>query len=102
VAALDTVLTDELKLEGLAREIVSRVQRLRRDAGYEMADRIQLWVDGGPQVREAAAVHRGYISEETLAVSLDAGAADGADMSQETDLDGVTARIAVKRVSTGS
>jgi len=102
VAALDAVLTDELKQEGLAREIVSRVQRMRREAGYEVADRIHLWVDGAPAVREAVAVHRGYISEETLAVSLDVGAADSADLSQDADLDGVAARIAVKRVSPSS
>jgi len=102
VAALDAALTDELRLEGLAREVVSRVQRLRRDAGYQVTDRIQLWVDGDARVRQAAAEHRGYISEETLAVSLVVGAAESADAAQDADLDGVAARIAVKRVSTGS
>jgi isoleucyl-tRNA synthetase len=102
VAALDTVLTDALKQEGLAREIVSRVQRLRRDAGYEVTDRIHLWVDGGQPVGEALAVHRGYISKETLAVSLDVGPAGSADVTQDADLDGVAVRMAVKRVSTSS
>jgi isoleucyl-tRNA synthetase len=96
VAALDPVLTDELRAEGLAREIVSRVQRMRRDAGFQVTDRIALRVDGDGPVQAALALHRGYISDETLAVSLEVSAPRDGDAVQEADLDGVKVRIAVR------
>ncbi len=97
VAALDPRLTDDLKREGIARELVSRVQRMRRDAGYQVTDRIHLWVDGDEPVREAALAHRSYISSETLALELALSPAQAADRQQEIDLDGVKARIAVRK-----
>ncbi len=98
VAAIDPTLTDDLRSEGLAREVVSRVQRLRRDAGYRVTDRIELWVDGHEAVRSAAARHAEYISGETLArrVVVEA-AAPSADLVQDVDLDGYQARLGVKR-----
>jgi isoleucyl-tRNA synthetase len=99
VAALDPVLTDALRAEGLAREVVSRVQRLRKEAGLAVGDRIALWVDGDPAVVRAAGVHRGYISGETLAVAFVVGppAEAGAVVEQTLELDGRTARIALRR-----
>jgi isoleucyl-tRNA synthetase len=98
VAALDPALTEALRQEGLAREVVSRVQRMRRDAGYRVSDRIELVVGGDPAVQEATRRHAGYIAGETLARALTVG--DGvpaADLVQEVDLDGLRARLAVRR-----
>ncbi|MBI1723816.1 MAG: isoleucine--tRNA ligase [Gemmatimonadetes bacterium] len=98
VAAIDPTLTDELRQEGLAREVVSRVQRLRRDAGYQVTDRIELWVDGDEAVRAAARRHAEYIAGETLAREVVVEAAGpAADLVQQVDLDGFTARLAVRR-----
>jgi isoleucyl-tRNA synthetase len=97
VAALDPALTDELRREGLAREIVSRVQRMRRDAGYRVTDRIHLWVDGDEAVRQAALAHRSYISEETLALALEVSAAGSDAPEQVVDLDGRQARIGIRK-----
>jgi isoleucyl-tRNA synthetase len=103
VAAIDPTLTEELRQEGLAREVVSRVQRMRRDAGYRVSDRIELWVDGDEPVRRAARRHAEYIAGETLAHALAvAGTAPAADLVQELDLDGVTARLAVRRAGAGT
>jgi isoleucyl-tRNA synthetase len=99
VAALDPALTEELKQEGLAREIVSRVQRMRRDAGLEVTDRIRIRVDGDAPVREAAHVHRGYISEETLALDVTVGVVDGNGL--DVDLDGLKARIEITKAEQG-
>jgi isoleucyl-tRNA synthetase len=99
VAALDTAVTDELRSEGLAREVVSRVQRMRRDAGYVVSDRIHLWVEGGDEVRRAIEAHSDYISGETLALALAVGEAPQADLVQDTDLDGLSARLAVRRAN---
>jgi len=98
-AGIDPAITDDLRQEGLAREVVSRVQRLRRDAGYRVSDRIELWVGGDEPVRKAAERHAEYIAGETLALAVAvAGPVPAADLVQELDLDGFTARIAVRRV----
>jgi isoleucyl-tRNA synthetase len=73
---------------------------MRKDAGYNIADRIRLWVDGDEAVRTAARRHAEYIAGETLAVALDVGGAEpAADVAQSVDLDGITARIAVQRAA---
>jgi isoleucyl-tRNA synthetase len=100
VAALDPALTDVLKAEGLAREVVSRVQRMRKDAGLSVSDRIALTVAGDEPVRRAVEQHHGYISGETLAASLawaDAGGPAEGLFVQDVELDGFKARIAVRR-----
>jgi isoleucyl-tRNA synthetase len=81
VVALDPTLTPELLREGMARELVNRIQRLRKEAGLEITDRIDLAVAGDDAVREAAREHAAFIAGETLALSLevvDAGAAGAA------------------------
>ena len=98
VAAIDPALSDALRREGLAREIVSRVQRLRRDAGYRVADRIDLWVAGDPAVLAAAREHAAYIAGETLARQVWTAPPEAdADLVQEAELDGLRAQLAVRR-----
>ncbi|MCH5167316.1 MAG: isoleucine--tRNA ligase [Erysipelotrichales bacterium] len=65
---LNTELSHELVLEGLAREFVSKVQNLRKSNGYEIADRIKLYYDGDKDILEALEMFKDYIKEETLAV----------------------------------
>ena len=65
--ALDTTLTEELRLEGLTREIVNKVQNLRRKSGLEVSDRITLVISGGPEVEAAVLAHADHIQDETLA-----------------------------------
>ncbi len=68
---LDTELTDELLLEGIAREIVRFVQQARKDAGLDVDDRILLSLHGGSDtVSEAISVYKDYIAAETLASEL--------------------------------
>jgi isoleucyl-tRNA synthetase len=66
-AALDPSLDDELRQEGLARELVNRIQRLRKDSGLDITDRIALGVFGGKEVRAAAQAFQEFIAGETLA-----------------------------------
>jgi isoleucyl-tRNA synthetase len=69
--ALDTRVSDALFLEGLAREIVSRVQRMRREAGLDVTDRIALeWWSEDPDLKAAFATHRELIGVELLASSI--------------------------------
>ncbi|NJC27306.1 isoleucine--tRNA ligase [Neolewinella antarctica] len=68
--ALDVTITPELAKEGLARELVNRIQNLRKEQGYEVTDRIRVRLQGSAGVEEAATAYREYISDEVLADSL--------------------------------
>lgn len=68
--ALDVTVTPELAKEGLARELVNRIQNLRKEQGYEVTDRIRVRLQGSPVVEDAATTYRDYISAEVLADSL--------------------------------
>jgi isoleucyl-tRNA synthetase len=76
--ALDVNLTEELKQEGIARDLVNRIQNLRKDLGLEVQDKIKLLVaDSNAEVNEAIALFGSYIQEETQAISLSVGNIDG-------------------------
>jgi isoleucyl-tRNA synthetase len=68
--ALDVNVTPELAREGLARELVSRIQNLRKDSGLDVTDRITLSLSADPTVADAIQAHRDYIMDETLATEL--------------------------------
>jgi isoleucyl-tRNA synthetase len=98
-AALDKTLTPELRREGLARELISRVQRMRKEAGFAISDRIRLVIGGDRDILEAAKEHHEWIRGEVLATELviaDSGALEQPDMTR-IDLDGITARLSITR-----
>ena len=101
-AALDPSLTPELETEGLARELVNRIQRLRKESGLEITDRISLGIEGPGEVVAAARTFQDFIAGETLAASYsvrEAGESlDGFSWVQEVEMDGVSGRIAIARV----
>jgi isoleucyl-tRNA synthetase len=70
LVALTTDLSEALILEGLAREFVRRVQDYRKQAGFEIADRISLYVQATDQLKQAISAHQAYITGETLASAL--------------------------------
>ena len=69
--ALDLTLTDELKEEGLARELVNRIQNLRKDKGFEVTDRINLSILDQANINKAVTNNLKYICDETLAENLE-------------------------------
>jgi isoleucyl-tRNA synthetase len=73
--ALQLELDDELRREGLAREIVHAVQNARKDAGLEITDRIALTLAGDPDLLDAAQAHQDYLAGEVLATSVSYGEA---------------------------
>jgi isoleucyl-tRNA synthetase len=110
MAALDPAVDEELRREGLARELVSRVQRLRRDAGLEVQDRIELALEGAAELEEAAEAHRSYLAGETLAlrdgeprvtVGGTPPAGDGTEHSEEVEIEGHRVRIRLVRAPGG-
>jgi isoleucyl-tRNA synthetase len=94
--ALELKLDDELRREGLAREVVHAVQSARRDAGLEISDRIVLTLGGDDELLAAAQAHEGYLSGEVLAVQVryDANANGSCDVAS---IEGRELRISVDR-----
>lgn len=68
---LDTTLTEELINEGLAREFISKVQQMRKSSGFEVADNINIYFDSNEEVAKALEIHKDYIMQETLAVTIE-------------------------------
>ncbi len=89
VTALDPNITEELQLEGLAREVVNRVQRLRKEAGYSYDTRIEMGISGADDTLAAVDSHRSFIARETLARRLQVGSdLRAADLRERVDIDG--------------
>ncbi|MCA9374207.1 isoleucine--tRNA ligase [Candidatus Peregrinibacteria bacterium] len=94
---LDTTITDELKQEGHAREIVRRIQDLRKEADYNVDDRIYVYVEAAEPIAASVLAFADYIKSETLALELqDAGDFEW-DKEIEADVDGAKVKIAVRR-----
>ena len=70
VVVVDTEVPPELRDEGLARELVHRIQNLRRDAGFEISDRITMYWQGDDDIRRVLAAHADYVKGETLSLEL--------------------------------
>jgi isoleucyl-tRNA synthetase len=97
--ALDPVVTRDLRLEGLARELVSRIQRLRKELGFAVSDRITLFVGAGAEIQEAVKVFEKWIADEVLAVRVSIGdKIEGKHATHAFDLDGQNAEVALERV----
>ncbi len=69
--ALDITLTEELKGEGVARELVNRIQNMRKDSGFEVTDRIEIKIKNTPAISSAVEANKIYICAEVLADSLE-------------------------------
>ena len=105
VAALDPRLDDDLREEGLARELVNRIQRLRKDSGLRITDRIGLGVLGSEVVQQVVSRWSDFVAGETLALEVDTG--PGVDSgrfeaTREVELDGVEAVIGIWRQEASS
>ena len=70
LVALETVMTDELKKEGLARDIVRRIQDQRKRAGLDISDEIEIYYRAGPKLQDVLTTHGKYIAAETLATKI--------------------------------
>ena len=92
--ALELDLDEELRREGLAREVVRAVQEARKQAGLDVSDRISLELGGDDELLEAAREHESYIAGETLATSVGYGS-DGA--GEKATIEGRELRIALSK-----
>ena len=100
LCALKTELTSELVAEGLAREFVRRVQDLRKQADFDIADRIRLYVRATPKLTEALQAYRDYVMGETLTVEMTGGAPPAEAVLSEAEFDEEKVTIGVVKSGT--
>jgi isoleucyl-tRNA synthetase len=100
-AALDPTITPELRREGAARELVSKIQQMRKAARFAVSDRVRVDLEGGPELAAVVQEHETYIAGEVLAseVTLGRRLADTPDAVQAIVLDSEPVRIALRRVN---
>jgi len=100
LVALDTEIDAALAAEGLAREVAHRLQGLRRAAGYEISDRIEVAIGASEEFGSRLEPHRAWLADELLATRVELGPGatmPDADRSEEAQLDGTEVRLAVRR-----
>ena len=96
--ALDITVTDELRREGVARELINRIQNIRKDSGFEVTDKIRVEIESKPVVAGAVEHFADYIASQTLAVGVRAAAEPQGAVVVDSDVDDEPLRIAVTRV----
>ena len=96
--ALDITVTEELKAEGMARELINRIQNIRKDSGFEVTDKIRVEIERKPFVVEAIAQFADYIASQTLAVEVKAAAEPAGTFVVESEVDEEPLRIAVTKM----
>ena len=94
---LDTNLTDELIAEGYAREVISKVQTMRKDAGFEVTDRISLAYECDDALAAALTKYEEMIARTTLATSIRRGTAPEGAAAREWDINGKKAVLAIAK-----
>jgi len=80
--ALDVTLTDELKKEGIARELVNRIQNIRKSNGFEIVDKINVLIQSDERIKDAVADYKQYIANQVLANNIQL-----ADLTEGTELE---------------
>lgn len=95
--ALDLDITDELRDEGFAREVVNKIQFMRKQAGFDVTDRIEVFFEAEGPLKSAVERFDELIRKETQAVSIAAGPAPASDAAEEWKINGEPAVLALKR-----
>ncbi len=98
LVALDIKLTGDLVNEGLAREVVRRVQTMRRDADYNIEDKIEMVYTASERLGAAVQQFVDYIAAETLSQSVQPGKPDNGYFHQEFEFDGERLTVGVKQI----
>ncbi|WP_121667352.1 isoleucine--tRNA ligase [Mesonia aquimarina] len=93
--ALDVTLTEALKQEGIARELVNRIQNLRKDTGFEVTDKIEINIQKDGVVENAVIENMSYIKNETLTAKLEL--VDTVDNGTEINFDDVNTKLSIAK-----
>lgn len=95
--AVDTALSEDLIQEGIAREFVNRVQNMRKEANFEVTDRITIGFTGSDDIKEAVVSMSDYIKKETLAEELQIKELDVSDFTKTWDIGEEECTISIRR-----
>ena len=95
--ALDITVTEALKKEGLARELVNRIQNLRKSNGYDIVDKVRIAIVSIPEIVAVVEEYNQYIANQVLAVSIDL-VEDIEEDATELDFDEFNLRIKVEKI----
>ena len=93
---LDTNLSEELIEEGFVREIISKIQTMRKDSGFEVMDHIKVSCEGNSKIAELILRNASIIKDETLSDEIDTAKADG--NAKEWNINGETVTLGVKKL----
>ncbi len=93
--ALDVTISEELRSEGIARELVNRIQNLRKDSGFEVTDRIEVCIKKHDDILEAIAKNLAYIKAETLTETLELK--EEIENGIEIAFDAITTKLSIKK-----
>jgi isoleucyl-tRNA synthetase len=94
---IDSALTPELKSEGLAREIVRRIQDMRKKADFNIEDRISTWYQAAGELAQVFETWGEYIQSETLTTALSAGAPPEGAFVEEQKVEGEVVALGIKQ-----
>lgn len=94
--ALDITITDDLKREGIARELVNRIQNIRKGRGFDITDRIDITIAPNDAIKAALETYRDYIMKQVLAATLDVAELNTVADDEHLDIDGVEICVNVK------
>lgn len=94
--ALDITITDDLKREGIARELVNRIQNIRKGRDFDITDRIDITIAPNDTVEAALEAYRDYIMKQVLAATLDVAELNTVADDEHLDIDGVEVCVNVK------
>ena len=95
--ALDITITDELRREGVARELVNRIQNIRKESGFEVTDKIRVEIEATELTTPAVESFAEYIAQQTLALEVKASATPQGDKVVDSDIDESPLKIAVTK-----
>ncbi len=96
--ALDITVTDDLRREGVAREVINRIQNIRKDSGFEVTDRIRVEIEAKEAVVGAVAAYADYIGQQTLARDVRTAALPEGEFVVESEIDEEPLKIAVTKL----
>ena len=96
--ALDITVTPELQREGVARELINRIQNIRKDSGFEVTDKIKVEIEDLPLVHDAVEEFAAYIGQQTLALSVCTAAEPCGAFVVESDVNDEPLKIAVSKM----
>lgn len=93
--ALDVIITDDLRKEGIARELVNRIQNIRKSSGFDITDRINIKISDQEQIRSTVSEYKEYIASQVLADNIELG---NVENGQEIDMDDYILQVSVDKV----